>query len=206
MGGRKTVDGAYRYRYAPFLVLSWLSLWESCRRRRLRGFCRHIWRVPSPSSLRSATSPRGRGKRLPRLAIPPGELSPQATERVLQAQSAVTLSDLASLGHLSQGERQECPYLALPLGELSPQATERVLQARSAYPLRPRFAQPPLPRGEASQPSCFKARTKAARSGEWKKALPATRTFAPASMQRFAVCGLMPPSTSISQAGLWASR
>ena len=40
----------------------WLSLWESCRRRRLRGHCPL---VPSPSSLRSATSPRGRGKGCP---------------------------------------------------------------------------------------------------------------------------------------------
>ena len=38
--------------------------------------------------------------------------------------------------------------MALPLGELSPQATERVL-AVAVYPLRLRFAQPPLPKGEA---------------------------------------------------------
>ena len=44
------------------LLPPWLSLWESCRRRRLRGPCRHIQRVPSPSSLRSDTSPKGRGK------------------------------------------------------------------------------------------------------------------------------------------------
>ena len=41
------------------------------------------------------------------LALPLGELSPQATERALQSRSAYTLSGLASLGHLSQGERQE---------------------------------------------------------------------------------------------------
>ena len=29
----KTVNGAYRYRSAPFLVSTWLSLWESCHRR-----------------------------------------------------------------------------------------------------------------------------------------------------------------------------
>ena len=62
-------------------------------------------RLPSPSSLRSATSPKGRGKRGP-LALPLGELSPKVTERGLQAHSAFTLSVLASLGHLSQGERQ----------------------------------------------------------------------------------------------------
>ena len=38
--------------------------------------------------------------------------------------------------------------MALPLGELSPQATERVLAA-TVYPLRRRFAQTPLPKGEA---------------------------------------------------------
>ena len=41
---------------------TWLSLWESWRRRRLRGCAGHGRRVPSPSSLRSDTSPRGRGK------------------------------------------------------------------------------------------------------------------------------------------------
>ena len=40
--------------------------------------------------------------------------------------------------------------LALPLGELSPQATERaLLRSPAAPPLRLRFAQPPLPKGEA---------------------------------------------------------
>ena len=68
------------------------------------------------------------------LALPLGELSPQATERVWPSQ--YTLSVLASLGHLSQGERQgRPPRLALPLGELSPQVTERVLQSRSARTL-----------------------------------------------------------------------
>ena len=39
------------------------------------------------------------------LALPPGELSPQVTERVLQSRS--TLSVFTSLSHLSQRERQE---------------------------------------------------------------------------------------------------
>ena len=39
------------------------------------------------------------------LALPPGELSPQVTERVLAV--TYTLSVLALLGHLSQRERQE---------------------------------------------------------------------------------------------------
>ena len=38
--------------------------------------------------------------------------------------------------------------LALPLGELPPKAAERAL-AVTIYPLRPRFAQTPLPTGEA---------------------------------------------------------
>ena len=50
--------GFVRIRTAP-----WLSLWESCHRRRLRGPCSHVQHLPSPSSLRSATSPKGRGKR-----------------------------------------------------------------------------------------------------------------------------------------------
>ena len=114
MCGRKTVNGAYRYRYAPFLMLCqgtgpWLSPWESCHRkvteralqpflnlmptyyvkgfspvvlplgelspqvteRGLRPFLNDniigccLWYghcLPSPSSLRSATSPKGRGK------------------------------------------------------------------------------------------------------------------------------------------------
>ena len=47
--------------------------------------------LPSPSSLRSDTSPRGRGKSLgsPFLALPLGELSPQVTERAI----AVTAGD-----------------------------------------------------------------------------------------------------------------
>ena len=95
---------------------AWLSLRESCHRRRLRGSCSNLQRLPSPSSLRSATSPNGRGKSASRLALPPGELSPQVTERAL----AVTFS---------------------------------------AYPLRPRFARPPLPRGEARN----------ARRFDWKR-------------------------------------
>ena len=80
-GSRKTVNGAYRYRYAPFLVpiydalalpLGELSPQVTERALRPRdviclrrcqhfpiGRCRYL---PSPSSLRSATSPTGRGK------------------------------------------------------------------------------------------------------------------------------------------------
>ena len=83
-GSRKTVNGAYRYRYAPFLVpiydalalpLGELSPQVTERALRPRdviclrrcqhfpiGRCRYL---PSPSSLRSATSPTGRGKGVP---------------------------------------------------------------------------------------------------------------------------------------------
>ena len=80
-GSRKTVNGAYRYRYAPFLVpiydalalpLGELSPQVTERTLRPRdviclrrcqhfpiGRCRYL---PSPSSLRSATSPTGEAK------------------------------------------------------------------------------------------------------------------------------------------------
>ena len=83
-GSRKTVNGEYRYRYAPFLVpiydalalpLGELSPQVTERALRPRdviclrrcqhfpiGRCRYL---PSPSSLRSATSPTGRGKGVP---------------------------------------------------------------------------------------------------------------------------------------------
>ena len=83
-GSRKTVNGAYRYRYAPFLMpiydalalpLGELSPQVTERTLRPRdviclrrcqhfpiGRCRYL---PSPSSLRSATSPTGRGKGVP---------------------------------------------------------------------------------------------------------------------------------------------
>ena len=110
--------------------------------------------IPSPSSLCSATSPKGRGKggradtdlvlsyhmksndtRTGRcLALPLGELAPEAAERVRRARAACTLSVFAALRHLSQRERQEwvrerqgVVRLALPLGELSPEVTERAL-------------------------------------------------------------------------------
>ena len=53
------------------------------------------------------------------LALPLGELSPQATERALRSRSAFTLSVLAALGHLSQRERQEQAQRMIPLCLLS---------------------------------------------------------------------------------------
>ena len=45
------------------------------------------------------------------LALPLGELPPQAAERALQTHSACTLSVFASLRHLSQRERQVVPAI-----------------------------------------------------------------------------------------------
>ena len=63
MGGCKTVNGAYRYRYAPFFVPTHSALapplGELSTKVTERAFRTHF---PSPSSLRSATSPKGRGK------------------------------------------------------------------------------------------------------------------------------------------------
>ena len=65
MDDRKIVNGAYRHRYAPFLIhitgynplaLPLGELSPQVTERALR--------LPSPSSLRSATSPIGRGKGL----------------------------------------------------------------------------------------------------------------------------------------------
>ena len=74
---------------------------------------------PSPSSLRSATSPKGERQDALSVLASLGHLS--------QRERQDALSVLASLGHLSQRERQ-APWLsplALPLGELSPKVTER---------------------------------------------------------------------------------
>ena len=150
-GSRKTVNGAYRYRYAPFLVpiydalalpLGELSPQVTERTLRPRdviclrrcqhfpiGRCRYL---PSPSSLRSATSPTGRGKGVP-------GRKPFTTIRL-------------SGGTRIEGSRKTvngayryryAPFLvpiydalALPLGELSPQVTERTLRPRDVICLR----------------------------------------------------------------------
>ena len=150
-GSRKTVNGAYRYRYAPFLVpiydalalpLGELSPQVTERTLRPRdviclrrcqhfpiGRCRYL---PSPSSLRSATSPTGRGKEVP-------GRKPFTTIRL-------------SGGTRIEGSRKTvngayryryAPFLvpiydalALPLGELSPQVTERTLRPRDVICLR----------------------------------------------------------------------
>ena len=65
MGSRKTVNGAYRYRYTPFLNPKYvhplaLPLGELSPKVTERALLPYF---PSPVSLRSAASPIGRGKR-----------------------------------------------------------------------------------------------------------------------------------------------
>ena len=150
-GSRKTVNGAYRYRYAPFLVPIYdalaLPFWESCHQvteRALRprdviclrrcqhfpiGRCRYL---PSPSSLRSATSPTGRGKGA-------------GTETVLRPSDFRAARALRGSRKTVNGayRYRYAPFLvpiydalALPLGELSPQVTERTLRPRDVICLR----------------------------------------------------------------------
>ena len=75
-------------------VSPWLSLRESCRRRRLRGLSGSG--LPSPSSLRAATSPRGRGKR----GDEPRNDPPVASGDRVDCQSSATLSQKTSAGVL----------------------------------------------------------------------------------------------------------
>ena len=80
--------------------------------------------VPSPSSLRSATSPKGRGKGASHGCAVISHLSQQKR----QGDSY----DRAVIGHLSQRERQG-----------------RLIRSCCGCPLRPRCARPPLPKTEA---------------------------------------------------------
>ena len=93
------------------------------------------------------------------LALPPGELSPQVTERGacgFWGKLVCPLRPRCARPPLPKGEARNARTghrpLARPPGERSPQVTERVLRLLvwSLFcPLRPRFAQPPLPKGEA---------------------------------------------------------
>ena len=126
------------------------------------GRCRYL---PSPSSLRSATSPTGRGK------------GSAGTETVLRPSDFRAARALRGSRKTVNGtyRYRYAPFLvpiydalALPLGELSPQVTERPcargtssacegasifrLDVAVICPLRPRCARPPLPQGEARVP------------------------------------------------------
>ena len=150
-GSRKTVNGTYRYRYAPFLCanirclgspLGELSPQVTERALRPRdviclrrcqhfpiGRCRYL---PSPSSLRSATSPTGRGKgcrdgnRFTTIRLSGGtriEGSRKTVNGAYRYRYAPFLcANIRCLGS--------------PLGELSPQVTERTLRPRDVICLR----------------------------------------------------------------------
>ena len=130
MGVHKTVNGAYRYRHAPFFTSTYYVM----------GY--------SP------------------LALPLGELSPQVTERALQPFSNDKINLCAHTAKI---------LVDTPVGKsqnLQPKRHQKLrtfrtwgvisLRSRQAFsnwvlsfgivmvcPLRPRYARPPLPKGEA---------------------------------------------------------
>ena len=150
-GSRKTVNGAYRYRYAPFLVpiydalalpLGELSPQVTERALRPRDViclrrCQHFpidVAVICPLRPRccSATSPTGRGKGC-------------RTETVLRPSDFRAARALRGSCKTVNGayRYRYAPFLvpiydalALPLGELSPQVTERALRPRDVICLR----------------------------------------------------------------------
>ena len=150
-GSRKIVNGAYRYRYAPFLVpiydalalpLGELSPQVTERALRPRdviclrrcqhfpiGRCRYL---PSPSSL--CWPP-----------LPQGEARGAGTETVLRPSDFRAARALRGSRKTVNGayRYRYAPFLvpiydalALPLGELSPQVTERALRPRDVICLR----------------------------------------------------------------------
>ncbi len=173
MGVHKTINGAYRYRYAPFLMSTYdvtgsgplaLPLGElspQVTERVLQLFSAVTDRLPSPSSLRSATSPRGRGKGCPRGRPKDGTAS---------SPSALPLGELS---------RSASP-LALPLGELSPQVTERVIQPSSAVADR------------SPSPSSLRSATSPRGRGKGWSLRPQTRTV-PAGVPAGTETVLCPP-------------
>ena len=130
MGGRKTVNGAYRYRYAPF----------------------HM-----PTCYVTGYRP---------LALPLGELSPQVTERVLQpflnnkinlcAHTTkipvdIPVGESQNLQPKRHQELRTFRIISKPLRFIMLRAIQFNDQSGRSivYPLRPRYARPPLPKGEA---------------------------------------------------------
>ncbi len=133
MGVHKTVNGAYRYRYAPFLL---------------------------PTYYVTGCSP---------LALPLGELSPQVTERVLQPFSNdkinlcahttkipvdIPVGESQNLQPKRHQELRTFRIISKPLRFIMLRAIQFNDQSGRSivYPLRPRYARPPLPKGEAR---CF---------------------------------------------------
>ena len=109
MGVHKTVNGAYRYRYAPFLMSTYYVMGRSplalplgelspqVTERVLQPFsndkinlCTHITEIPAVRGVSSPCEAAGHF----------------LIEHCLLVWSLVALSVLATLGHLSQGERQ----------------------------------------------------------------------------------------------------
>ena len=136
MGVHKTVNGAYRYRYAPFLMSTYyvmgcsplaLPLGElspQVTERVLQPFsndkinlCAHITEIPVAHGVSSPCEAVGHF----------------LIEHCLLVWSLVALSVLATLGHLSQGERQ---------GMLA-RYTERCIEVRFyqfGFPVHPAYA------------------------------------------------------------------
>ena len=130
MGVHKTVNGAYRYRYAPFLISTYYV---------------------------TGCSP---------LALPLGELSPQVTERVLQPFSNdkinlcahttkipvdIQVGESQNLQPKRHQELRTFRIISKPLRFIMLRAIQFNDQSGRSivYPLRPRYARPPLPKGEA---------------------------------------------------------
>ncbi len=87
-----------------FALAPWLSLWESCRRRRLRGFRQSQFTLSVFASLSHLSQRERQGRPHAWLS-----LWESCRRRRLRGpwQSRFTLSVFASLRHLSQRERQE---------------------------------------------------------------------------------------------------
>ena len=138
MGGRKTVNGAYRYRYAPFLMSTYYVMGRSplalplgelspqVTERFLQPFsndkinlCTHITEIPVVRGVSSPCEAVGHF----------------LIGCCLLAWSLFSLSVLATLGHLSQGERQDVfpgtsPLRALAaLGHLSQRERQDAITA-----------------------------------------------------------------------------
>ena len=149
-GSRKTVNGAYRYRYAPFLVpiydalalpLGELSPQVTERALRPRDViclrrCQHFpidvaVICPSPSSLLLATSPTGRGKGCwTETVLRPSDFR---AARALRGSRKTEWSVSIQIRSISCANIR---CLGSPLGELSPQVTERALRPRDVICLR----------------------------------------------------------------------
>ena len=149
-GSRKTVNGAYRYRYAPFLVpiydalaLLWGELSPQVTERALRPrdvIClRRCQHFPIDVAVICPLRPRCWPP------LPQGEARGAGTETVLRPSDFRAARALRGSRKIVNGayRYRYAPFLvpiydalALPLGELSPQVTERALRPRDVICLR----------------------------------------------------------------------